>query len=294
MNDPQWTPPGPGPDLPGWWPDQEEDRGPGLLRAWIAENPAAHLTVAGVPAAWVLGWTLHEIGCTYQWTAAATAACAAAAAFACAWIRARPVPAWADPPETIGPLEAIAGITALGGWETAAATWGPAGPYWLLLAAALAVGVGAGWWCWLRDHDAVAAARARRDDSRTFAERKAVWDDVIRRVPDLAGCDVLDHVVTLVGEQVLLDTRGTGHLASSIRTRAVEERIGELWQPRVPRGRIDCWVDEYPGRLWISVRSKDPWRFPVIHPLVSSKSIAARYFPATSTVRRPLILGPGP
>ena len=283
------TPP---PGLPEWWPD--EDPGPGRLRAWLAADPG-HGFAAGVPGLWLLGETLHTTGCTYQWGAAGTVGAAAVTAAAAQWIAARPVPDWADPPETIGAVEAGTGVLVAGGWVTAAAVYGPAAPHgtWLL-SAALAGLAGAAWYGWLRSHDAVQAARARRADKRTWDERKAFWDDLTRRVDELDGCDLIDHIATLTGEQVCLDTRGTGKLATGIRTRAVEERIGELWHPRIPRGRIDCWLDEFPGRIWISVRSRDPWKFPVVHPALDPRSIAAKYLEGTPTARRPLVLGLDP
>jgi hypothetical protein len=288
------APPLPRPDPPGGLPVWQDDPpGPGRLRAWLAADPAGHGTAAGVPAAWLLGGALHEIGMTPNWGGAGTITAAAAAAAAAQWIRARPVPEWADPPEAIGPLAAGVGVAAIGGWETAAAVWGPAGPYWTLTGALL-LGAAAGWRYWLRDHDAVVAARARRADGRTWAERKAFWDDLCRRVGELDGCDLLEHIPTLVGEQVCLDTRGTGRLATSIRTRAVAERIGELWQPRIPRGRIDVWLDDFPGRLWIAVRSEDPWRLPVIHPALDPRSIAGKYLEPAATCRRPLVIGLDP
>lgn len=295
---PQTPAPGGPPELPPWWPEPDQDRGPGRLRTWLAADPAAHGMIAGTPALWMLGGVLHEMGCTYQWGAAGTVACAATTAAVCQWIAARPVPEWADPPETIGAVEGAASVLAAGGWVTAAAVYGAGwpgagGPHWLLTAALAGLATGA-WYGWLRSHDAVQAARARRADKRTWEERKAFWDDLTRRVADLNGCDVIDHVVTLVGEQVCLDTRGTGRLASQIRTRAVEERIGELWHPRIPRGRIDCWLDDFPGRIWITVRSRDPWKYPVHHPLIDPRSIAARYMPAETTARRPLVLGLDP
>jgi hypothetical protein len=282
--------PGPGAP-PGWWPEDDYyAEGPGLLRRWLAADPAGHGVIAGTPAVWGAGWVLHEIGMTPGWGGAVTTVAAAAAALTATLIGARKVPDWADPPVTIGPLGAALGTAAVGGWLTAAARYGPGWP----LTAVLLGGVIAGWYGWLRRHDAVQAARARRSDARTWEERKAFWDDLTARVEDLDGCDLIDHITTLTGEQVCLDTRGTGRLATSIRTRQVEERIGELWHPRIPRGRIDCWLDDLPGRLWISVRTQDPWRYPVIHPAVDGRSVAAKYLERAATCRRPLVIGLDP
>jgi hypothetical protein len=292
MGQPWPTLPGPPPpEPPEWWP--EDERGPGRVRAWLAADPAGHGMIAGLPCLWAAGGVAYEIGMTPDWGAAITLASATAAAVVAQWIAARPVPAWADPPETIGPLGASAGVLAAGGWVTAAAAAGPVGPYGLMTAALAGLGAAA-WYGWLRSHDAVQAARARRADKRTWDEKKGFWDDLTRRVEDLNGCDVIEHISTLVGEQVCLDTRGTGKLATAIRTRAVEERIGELWEPRIPRGRIDCWLDDLPGRLWISVRSRDPWKFPVTHPLLDPRSPGARYLEGTATARRPLVIGLDP
>jgi hypothetical protein len=277
--------------------EEYEPAGPGRLRTWLAADPAGHGTLLAAPATWTAGEILHEIGMTWQWGGALSVSAAAMAAAVSAWIAARPVPDWADPPAVVGPAEAAAVAGVAGAWLTAAAAWGVNAPPAWWPTDLLAVLVAGGWYGWLRTHDAVQAARARRLDSRTWAERKTVWDDLIRRLPQLSdnsGADLIEHIPTLVGEQVCLDTRGTGHLATEIRTRVIAERLGELWEPRIPRGRIDVWVDEFPGRLWIAVRTKNPWRFPVNHPLVNPNSLAAQYLAEPPTARHPLVVGLDP
>lgn len=289
----------PGPDFrpPDWWEDEKPE--PGWLRSWLAANPAGHGTFLAVPGVWGLAAVLHEAGMTWQWGGAGTAVAVASAAAVAEWIATRPVEPWEEPPATIGPVEAALATGLVGAWVTTAAEYGAplwGGPHaWLTWLWAL--GATAGYYAWLRRHPAVLASLMRREDGRTYAERKAFWDDLIRRLPQLSdgsGADVIDHIPTLVGEQVCLDTRGTGHMATEIRTKLIEERVGELWPKRIPRGRVDCWVDDYPGRIWITVRTKNPWKHPVVHPLLDRRSIAAKFFDAPPTCTRPLVIGLDP
>jgi hypothetical protein len=92
------------------------------------------------------------------------------------------------------------------------------------------------------------------------------------------------------------DTRGTGKRASQISARDVAERLGELEQ--IPAGRIDVTTDAIPGRLRITVRRRDPWARPVMHPAASgeldSASPYARYTPCPATICEPLTIGADP
>jgi hypothetical protein len=282
----QQPPAGPPPDD---WDEGSRRR----LRGWLADDPPGHGMTFGVPCLWLAGWVGWVIGMTPNWSGLITLIAVTVTLFTTLWIGARPVPEWADPPDSLRPAEASVAVALAGGWLTAAARYSPAWNYWTLTWA-LAAGWAVAWYGWLRPHDAVQAARARRADETTWEERKAFWGDLTARIEDLAGCDLLQHFPTLLGEQVLLDTRGTGRLATSIHTRTVQERIGELWYPPVPRGRIDCWVDDMHGRLWISIRSKDPWKLDVTHPLLDRRSPVAPYFDAEPTARRPLMIGVDP
>lgn len=294
MSQPMPRPPGPGPDLL----DDYERAGPGRVRAWLAENPAGHGTTLAVPGLWGLGGLLHAMGTTPGWGIAGTLTAAAGAAAVSEWVALRPVQPWEEAPAVFRPAETAAAVGAGGGWVTAAAAYGAPlwGPHaWLTYL--WFGGSTAAYWAWLRRHDAVQAARIRLESRRTFAERKAFWDDLITRLPQLSdgnGADVLRHMPTPVGEMVCLDTRGTGHMATEISRRKLEERIGELWPSRLPRGRIEVWTDDYPGRIWIAVRTQNPWRKPILHPLLGRPTPAARYMPEQPTARCPLLVGLDP
>ena len=286
--------PPPEPDDP--WPRAEP--GPGRLRGWLAEDPFAHGAAAGLPLLYAAGELSYYMGVTPDWGVAGTLAAAAAAAGAAFWQADRPAPPWEPRRELIGPAEAVVATAAAGAWVTAAAQVGVTARPWWWPTLVFAGGCAAGYRYWLRPHAAVQAFRARREDTRTYAERKAFWDGLCARVDELRGCHMLDHISTLVGEQVLLDTRGTGKLASGINTRVAAERIGELWPAltglQLPRGRIEAWTDSVYGRIWVTVRTKNPWRHLVTHPLLDPDSIARQHFRREETARRPLVVGVDP
>jgi hypothetical protein len=185
----------------------------------------------------------------------------------------------------------VAAVTgAVGAWVTAATIWGPlAGPSHLLSIAYLAA-AGGGYW-WLRRHEAVQDARTRRDDAAAWRERKATWH---RLAPHLGlhGSHLLDYAGTLLGDTMLIDTRGTGKRASQISARDVAERLGEI--EMIPAGRIDVTTDPIPGRLRISVRRQDPWARPLTHPAADPGSPYARRVEEVATCRKPLVIGADP
>ena len=86
-------------------------------------------------------------------------------------------------------------------------------------------------------HEAVRAARARRDEAaacRVSARRPGTGS---RRSLGLHGSHLLEYDETLLGDTMLIDTRGTGKRASQVSARDVAERLGEL--EMIPAGRID-------------------------------------------------------
>ncbi len=189
-------------------------------------------------------------------------------------------------------LAAVAGTA--GVWVTAATIWGPlAGPYDLMTLAYLA-GAGGGYW-WLRAHDGIRAARARRDaaarDAAEWAARRAWWHRLAPRL-GLHGSHLLALDETLLGDTMLIDTRGTGKRASQLAGRDLGERIGEI--EMIPVGRIDVTADRIPGRLRISIRRTDPWAAPVPHPATAAGSPYNKYVPYPATIREPLVIGIDP
>ena len=141
------------------------------------------------------------------------------------------------------PATEVAAVTAAAGaWATAGTELGAAGrpgspaerPVYLAAA-------GGGYW-WLRSHEAVRAARARRDEAAAWREpAKTAWHRLAPLL-GLNGSHLLAYDETLLGDTMLIDTRGTGKRASQINGRDVAERLGEL--EMIPVGRID--VDHRP------------------------------------------------
>ena len=117
-------------------------------------------------------------------------------------------------------------------------------------------GAGGGYW-WLRRHEAVRAARARRDEAAAWRERKAAWHRLAPLL-GLHGSHLLEYDETLLGDTMLIDTRGTGKRASQFNARDIAERLGEL--EMIPAGPDRRRTDRIPGRLRITVRRNDPWQ----------------------------------
>jgi hypothetical protein len=166
-----------------------------------------------------------------------------------------------------------------------------------LLSIAYALGAAAGYW-WLRRHEAVKAARAARDEAARWVERKAHWH---RRAHafGLDGTHLLHwqetrlDEKTLLGERMLVDTRGTGRRASALASgNGLAELIAE--DEMLPRGRVDVTPDRMAGRMWITIRRADPWAKPIPHPLIVKDSPYARYVPYPATIRESLTIGIDP
>ena len=185
----------------------------------------------------------------------------------------------------------VAAVTGtVGAWLTAATAWGPlAGPHHLMTLAYLA-GAGGGYW-WLRRHEAVRAARARRDEAAAWREQKTAWHRLAPLLR-LHGSHLLEYDETLLGDTMLIDTRGTGKRASQVNAREVAERLGEL--EMIPAGRIDVEPDRIPGRLRITIRRRDPWQHALAHPAVDPGSPYAKYVEFPASCRKPLVIGGDP
>ena len=146
------------------------------LRSWHLHAPAERLPLPVVlltwPAAWVLHLTHvpgHDIGI------------AALVAAGCTWatwarhdrIRRKAEESGREPPhQRLLPTEAALVAAAVGGWMAAVVTWGPLGWPGHLLTWIYLTGAAAGYW-WLRRHQAVRAARQRREDAAAWAAAPA-------------------------------------------------------------------------------------------------------------------------
>jgi hypothetical protein len=182
------------------------------LRAWHLHAPAERLPLPLVLTAWPVAWVLHAVHVPGHFAAYAAAVVVLAARLA--WGRhekavmaAMIVNAASGaaensplPPAHLAAAEAAAVTAAIGGWLAAAVTWGPSGWPFHLLTWIYAAGSAAGYW-WLRRHDAIRAARARRDED--------------------AIAETLAHILGLrYGRIELRGTEYPGQLVVSIREQA--------------------------------------------------------------------------
>src|SRR5208282_252979 len=201
---------------------------------------------------------------------------------------------WARRGRTAGerllPTEAALVTAALGGWITAAVTWGPLAPpsshilSWVYLAGII------GGYIWLRRHEAVRAARARRDEEAAWAARKAWWHQFAAGI-GLGDFDLQSTGPTFLGEEYLLTGSPYGDRASSIA--ANSSSITERWEhlEGLPYGSIDIDRTTHPGKLRVSVRRVDPASGGVIrHPAINPESPYASLFPAVAAVSDPVPL----
>jgi hypothetical protein len=254
------------------------------FRAWVRHAPAERAPLPLIPAIWIATMVIHTAG-VRGFYAGVVAALATAVAGWMGEHRSRN----AEHKRLAG-IEVAAVTAATGVWVTAGTQLGPlAGPDHLLSVLYLAA-TGGGYW-WLRRHDAVQAARQRRDEAAAWEARKTDWHRLAPLL-GLNGSHLLACNDTLLGDEMLIDTRGTGKRASQISGRDVAERLGEI--EMIPTGRIDVSTDRLPGRLRISVRRKDPWAQALTHPAVDPSSPFARYVEEPASIRKPLVIGADP
>jgi hypothetical protein len=274
-------------------PENADDQTPAVVApesalsrfcGWLRHAPAERVPLPAIPAVWTAAEIMHATGVSGLYPGAA----AAVAALGAGWFGERRA---SDPDHARLAGAEVAAVTGTAGsWLTAATAWGPlAGPDHLMTLAYLA-GAGGGYW-WLRRHDAVRAARARRDEAAAWTGRKTAWHRLAPRL-GLQGSHLLEYEDTLLGDTMLIDTRGTGRRASQVSARDVAERLGEI--EAIPVGRIDVATDPIPGRLRITVRRKDPWSKPLLHPVTHPDSPYAKYVEDPATCRKPLVIGGDP
>ena len=193
------------------------------------------------------------------------------------------------------PTEAALVAAAIGGWIAAAVTWGPLGWPGHLLTWIYLGGAAGGYW-WLRRHEAVRAARQRRDDAIAWAARKAEWHRVAHLI-GLGDFHLQKVTPTLLGEELLLTSAPGSDLASRVarNSDAIAEKYAHL--EGLPYGRVDISTTEYPGQLVIGIRRVDPSvKGVVYHPLTTpwpsaEPSPYADWFPAEATIRDPVPVG---
>ena len=141
------------------------------------------------------------------------------------------------------PTEAALVAAAWGGWVTAAVAFGPTArpdrwPTLVYLA-----GAAGGYW-WLRRHEAVRAARQRRDDLAADLADKRLWHQILPRV-GLDGWHVQWRRTTNLGEERLITTCPENALATRIAasSAAIAEKLAHilgpaLWPDRLHHHRV--------------------------------------------------------
>jgi hypothetical protein len=265
---------------------------------WIRHAPAERAPLAGVPAVWTATELMHAAGVSPGFTGAAAVA-AAGLAYGIGERR-----QGGEHPRMRG-AELAAAAGAVGAWATAAATWGPLGGPDHLLTIVYGVGVAGGYW-WLRTHEAVKAARARRDaaaaEAAEWLARRAEWHRLAARV-GLQGSHLMERPEpNLNGETWLIDTYSTGKLASQIDCRQLAQRLAG--ERSVPRGRVEVTPDpEWVYRLRVFFRAGDPWKGGsadafIWHPWASGDydpdAPFAELLPPAPSILDPLPLGADP
>ena len=149
---------------------------------------------------------------------------------------------------------------------------------------------------WLRRHEAVRAARQRREDAAAWAARKAEWHRVAHLI-GLGDFHLQTVTPTLLGEELLLTSAPGSDLASRVarNSDAIAEKYAHL--EGLPYGRVDISTTDYPGQLVIGIRRVDPSvKGIVYHPLTTpwpsaEPSPYAGWFPAEATIRDPVPVG---
>ena len=177
--------------------------------------------------------------------------------------------------------KAAIGVGIAGTWSAAAARWGLfAGPYDL---SSIMWGSTA-----LLGYGIVRADEINRRN-RDWRNEKANWHTLAPTF-GLGGSHLIDSEKTRLGRRLTVDTKGTGKRASQLASRDVGERIAEHYM--LPAVRVQVTPAKIAGRLHISIRLRDPWAHPILHPMlddVPEIELAAR-----QSVRDPLIVGMDP
>ena len=196
------------------------------------------------------------------------------------------------------PTEAALVAAAWGGWVTAAVAFGPTArpdrwPTLVYLA-----GAAGGYW-WLRRHEAVQAARQRRDDLAADLADKKRWHQILPRA-GLGGWHVQWRRTTNLGEERLITTSPENALATRIAASsgAIAEKLAHILG--LPYGRIDFATTEFPGELIIGIRTVDlSVRDAAYHPMTipwpdAEPSPFADWFGETASIRDRADLGVQP
>lgn len=254
------------PVAPGRDEDQERAM-PDLKRSRLERAP--RLVLPASAAMWTAGEILHLTG-GHALEAGVAGVVASAVAYGASG-RGR-IPGWVT--------GAVAGTSC---WLCAAAQFGPlhwwpeAPLTWGAGVAALAVNR------WARRHPAVTAAQQHR-------EARAEWLASTSKRWRLGGSHLLKREKTRLGEAFEIDTTGTGKLVSQLPLRSLPEQIAqERGLPSADRVSVTM---PRPGRVRVSIRERNPWEHPALHPVVDPDPETDLSGPCS--IREPLVIGIDP
>lgn len=246
---------------------------------WFTAAPAARTPLLALPAIYAAGAAVHAYHLPW-WGIATVTVAGTIATYASALNRLRGARI----------LGAAAATTATGGWLATAAEFGVnGGPSGLATWAYLgAFGVGYG----------LHRLGLRPRDDKADKTTPQVVDEEIPRIDwdvylnkwGLGDAEIIKAEPTRLGERVLLDTRGTGKRASVYVSRGLAEQIAEDFQ--LSPGRVDVRAGGIAGQLMITVRLRNPWANPILHPLLDPNPEIQ--LPEVADVTKPLIIGQDP
>ena len=276
------------------------------LRAWHLHAPAERLPLPAVLVTWPAAWVMHWLQVPVR--AVAWIAAAVTVVTWLAWARrhrrarkarqASPDGQDSQVRDLFWPTEAALVAAAWAGWVTAAVAFGPTArpgrwPTVLYLA-----GAAGGYW-WLRRHEAVRAARQRRDDLAADLADKKLWHQILPRI-GLDGWHVQWRHATNLGEERLITTSPENALATRIAgaSSGIAEKLAHILG--LPYGRIDFATTEFPGELIIGIRHVDvSVRNAAYHPMTipwpePEPSPFTGWFPESASIRDPWTWGFSP
>jgi len=253
----------------------------GRIARWACRAPAERLTLPTATLVWADGALLHALA--VPWVDVTLAGGVALPALTYAGVLHRSRTTHGQDADTAAWRAARAGIGVLvaGGWSATAARWGVlAGPYDMSSLAYFSL-AGTGYLIVRADE----IVRGKRD----WRNEKLAW---LRDAPlyDLHGSHLLKSEKTRLGRRMLIDTKGTRKRASSIARGHHAELIAE--HKGLPVPRVQLHPDRIAGRVWISIRSIDPWAHPIPHPVLDNEPEIE--LPERQSVRDPLIVGQDP
>ncbi len=127
----------------------------------------------------------------------------------------------------------------------------------------------------LNMHSAVKKARAWR-------AAKADWLTNAPRY-GLFGSHLLHHEFTRLGERLRIDVTETGKLASSLAGSSLAEQIAQV--RKLSRTRVRVTAAPVAGQIDISIRTIDPWKRAIPHPLLASDPEITLAMPRPSASR---------